>query len=1564
MSDSAPEPSESLSPSIGRRIDEVCNQFEQQWRAGESPVIEQCLHGFPGAAPDMLLYELIALDVLYRRQRGENPSLEEYLSRFPQLHRDRLSESFADSSDAGPVTVSLGELDPEKRAARRPRTVSYFGDYKLVEELGSGGMGVVYRARQVSLNRPVALKMIRAGEFASADEVQRFRQEAEAAANLDHPHIVPIYEVGEHHGQHYFGMKLIEGGSLAQRRNDWVLPTSVGGAEARRRLQAIARMLSIVARAVHHAHQRGILHRDLKPANILLDAHGHAHVADFGLAKRVEGDSALTQTGAIIGTPSYMSPEQAGGAKVLTTQTDVYGLGAVLYELLTDRPPFKADNVLDTLLQVRQQEVTAPSAINRAIDRDLETVCLKCLQKEPAKRYGSAEAFAEELERWLRGEPILARPVGVLERTTKWVRRNPARAGIIGVSLAALAAVFVSLLVSNRLIDDALVQKTRALSQAETDKTAAENALGRERIALSEKDSALTERTIALDKAEKALRREQRIAYFGKIALAELEWRANHLARANQILDECGPEELRGWEWRYLKRLCNPTGVHSFVGHMPLRQLTPMTPDGRPIVFARSGRTTQLLDGLTAKRVFEFPEGESASMVAFSTVGKLLAACPYYSGISEREAPGGRKIGVWDLDKRTITQSLPLADTQTANCLAFSGEGKRLFASITNWKKSGLGATTTGGEIVCLEIATGAKVAAFSVSISRGADGMALSPDGKFLAFNDGAELKIHDAASGAMITTIAARLAFDPAFSFHPNSKEVATGSLQSVKIWDANTGREIRTLFGHTANVVSVAYSRDGKRIAASASDGSIRVWDVTTGGETVVLRQLRHATALAFSPDGDQLMAAGNNYYQADDDRLSILYQGVVTVWDLSTSQEARLFRGQSRVGWGVALSPDGKLLASGGDDSTVIIWDTGTRKAVHTLRGHKAAVYGVAFSPDGKQLASAGHDHTVKTWDVATGRETQKLEGHKGQVCTAVFSRDGALIATACQDHIVRLFDSSTGRLVRELNSPGREFYGYVTTAVFSPDGKRLATSGYDQTVRVWDVATGAERFLSRGHTYYVNSITYSPDGKLLASAGADHTVRLWDAETGAALAVLKGHTGSVFGVSFTTESTSGRMRLASTDTSTLKIWDVESRLEIMTLTQATHGVLFGPKSELIAVGTDLVVRLWDGSLPPEVEYDRAASALVEKLFNQPLPRSLVLERIRADTTLSEPMRAVALRLAETRGQNPNKLERACWRVVTLPNKDPAEYELALLQAEGVVQEGGASWPYLTALGASEYRVGRFKQAAQTLARADKRWDPDIWRLSKRTDLPFFAMAQFRAGQVEQAQAALARVRQTLEDPRWTMDEELGRLLTEAEMLIDGKLSSSNSTRAAARDRVRTLLAELLLKEEVLARLRDDKSLNAEFRQAALKLAEGIVEDAGKLNSASWNVVRSPGASAEEYARALRYAEAACRLKPNDGLMLNTLGIAQYRSGQFQKSIETLKKSQSANAQRFGGSHPADLAGLAMAQHRLGLSEAKITFEQLRERAQDARWSKDAEVQSFLRETEALLAEVKN
>jgi serine/threonine-protein kinase len=424
---------ETLSLSLAERIDAGCDRYEATWAAGGRPSLDDYLDEPAGADREAQFARLLALEVELRRAHGERPTRAEYFARFPEF--DVLVEAAFD----GDPTVWHESAPPAPARPPEGPTAGRFGDYELLGELGRGGMGVVYKARQVRLDRVVALKTIRSGNLASAAERERFRLEAEAAAHLDHPNIVTVFEVGEHADQVYFTMRLVEGEGLAARARRFDDPSEA------------ARLVAVVARAVHHAHQRGVLHRDLKPANVLLDADGQPHVTDFGLAKRLEADGGATQSGTIVGTPSYMAPEQAAGTRGrLTPAADVYSLGAILYELVTGRPPFKAGTAVETVMQVLEREPTPPGRLHPGLPKALELICLKCLEKAPERRYQSALELADDLERLLRGEEVEAERLGLVPRLRRWARREPK----LAYGLAGLVAIEALILVNARINPD------------------------------------------------------------------------------------------------------------------------------------------------------------------------------------------------------------------------------------------------------------------------------------------------------------------------------------------------------------------------------------------------------------------------------------------------------------------------------------------------------------------------------------------------------------------------------------------------------------------------------------------------------------------------------------------------------------------------------------------------------------------------------------------------------------------------------------------------------------------------------------------------------------------------------------------------------------------------------------------------------------------------------------------------------------------------------------------------------------------------------------------------------
>ena len=423
-----------------RRIHLACERFETEWRNGSQPQLERFVDAVCPADQAALFGELLPLEIELRRERGDRPCPTEYEARFPDMQpvvikvfRDPALARDDPHATAAWNTATLGSGPAADSATGRPvpQSEERVGDYLLLEEIARGGMGIVYKARHLGLKRVVALKTILTGSMATPAERARFRREAELAANLDHPNIVPIYEVRDQDGILFFSMKLIDGGNLAERRATFT-----------RDPRAIARLLVTLARALHYAHGKGFIHCDLKPSNILIDIDGQPQITDFGLARRASEESSLTATGAILGTPSYMAPEQAAGQRQsIGPATDVYGLGAILYELLTGRPPFRTPTMMETVLQVLERDPIPPHELVPGLPRELETICLKCLEKMPEDRYATAKELASDLDRYLQGDVVQA--TGVFQRLRRWTRREPEVVSRIGgLSVVALLTEF------------------------------------------------------------------------------------------------------------------------------------------------------------------------------------------------------------------------------------------------------------------------------------------------------------------------------------------------------------------------------------------------------------------------------------------------------------------------------------------------------------------------------------------------------------------------------------------------------------------------------------------------------------------------------------------------------------------------------------------------------------------------------------------------------------------------------------------------------------------------------------------------------------------------------------------------------------------------------------------------------------------------------------------------------------------------------------------------------------------------------------------------------------------
>jgi WD40 repeat protein/tRNA A-37 threonylcarbamoyl transferase component Bud32/tetratricopeptide (TPR) repeat protein len=1125
-------------------------QDEQRacWQRGERVPAEALLAKHPGLEADAdLALELIYGEILLREGRNEAPRLEEYLLRFPQFTaqlRDQFEVHRA--MERGGLrgleaTEASGTVPGGPPPGAPPPAVRVPG-YEILGELGRGGMGIVYQAWHERLRRRVAVKVLRGGALAGADERARFRIEAEAVARLEHPNIVHIHEVGEQAGQPYFVLEYIEGGSLAETLGRG--PLAVPGKETNRQAAALVEAL---ARAMDYAHRRGVVHRDLTPRNVLLAADGTPKITDFGLAKLLVGGEARTQTGAFLGTPSYVAPEQAEGrTKAIGPATDVYALGAILYECLTGRPPFQSDHPFETLRRVVADEPVPPGRLQPKVPRDLETICLKCLHKAPAQRYESAAALADDLHRFLAGEPIRARPIGAPERALKWVKRRPAVAALLGVSAFAVLALLTGAALFTRQLqeerDNADRESRKAKEQARRAEKARADALRQKTIANQEKRKALAEKR----NTQRENANYRHTLYAAHTHLAYQAWLDGHTGRVLELLDGPGcPTDLRGWEWDYLRGLCHKD-KWTFQAHDGRITCLAYSPDGRLLVSAGYDRRVCLWDLGRGKRLRTLRGHKGwVGQVAFNSRGRLLASASDDGTVRVWQPSGGR----------LVRELLPRFGW--ARCVAFSPDDRLLAAG------------GRGGTVKLWDTATWREVRVLRGHIDL-VQGVAFSPDGRLLA-SAGVDrvVRLWDPHRGTETRALGGHANQISHVAFSPDGQTLATASEDTtVKLWETTTGREIRTFQGHTAWATWVAYSPDGRFLASASCDKTVRLWDLRRGQPVLVYRGHQNVLdCVAFSPDGRWLASADLG--------------GTIKFWDTAGDpQEGRTLRAEPEAVTRVAFGPDGRVLASANRSrtaGTVWLWDLERGQPRRVLRGHGAEVWGLAFSPDGRRLATGSDDQTVKVWDAATGRLLRTLAGHGHWVRDVAFSADGRRLAAACYDGTITLWDPGTGRPKGRLTGH-REA---VVSVVFDRAG-RLASGSGDGTVRLWDVAKGRLLRTLRAQAGRVFAIAVSPDGGLLASAGDGGTVNLWSPRSAKPGRILHGHTASVSALAF---SPDGRRLVSASYDTTLKIWGVSSGQEILTLhkhTEILYTVAFSPDGRRLATaGGDQVIQLWEG-----------------------------------------------------------------------------------------------------------------------------------------------------------------------------------------------------------------------------------------------------------------------------------------------------------------------------------------------------------------------------------------------
>lgn len=1133
------------------RVDEICDDFETAWQSDARPRIEDFLDRIGEPDRDRLFRELLCLELDYRDDRDEIPDRAEYFARFPgyvntinDVFDSIITRDWAQSdTNAESDTQKQADEDVDKRSSmalkqKRRGGASpagetdanrRFGNYELLEEIARGGMGIVYRARQSKPSRIVAIKTILAGHLATREHVERFLAEAEAAAQLQHPGIVAIHEVGQSEGQHFFSMDLVEGTSLAALIREKPIAS-----------RQAAQYVKLIAEAIHFAHQRGVLHRDLKPSNVLVDATDQPRVTDFGLAKQIESDSDLTVSGQVLGTPSYMPPEQASGQiSRIDARSDVYALGATLYALLTGRPPFQAENAAATLRQVLENDPVTPGQLNPEIDRDLETICLKCLEKDAAKRYGSAEELTRELARFLAGKPIQARPISRTAKMLRWCKRNPALASACGLAMILLVAVAgVSMALA--------VQQSQSAERARQEKEEIQKLL-------KEKEELVDSLARAKKQTEKAMIEAKRLAATALMDLGlnrceqgELRVGVSWLVRALEQapaeakdLDRAIRTNLAGWSQLLTTR-------EASLNHGPTIYAIACGPDGK--VFATgagkeaargAGKTipgegsVQLWNAQTLQLIGQPLKHElPVHRIAFSADGKRIATgC--YDGT----------VRVWDVSEgRPLTDPLPHDGKPLA--IGFAGDGVTVFSAdsrrIHRWD-------ATKGQSIGEPLTLDSEVRR-----------LVFSPDGKTAATASGSskdhKVRLWDLSTGKQVGEplthpgIRGSEGQVAGLAFSGDGKLLATVGKDVTRFWNLATRQPTGQPLAHGKVGPGVlALSYDGSIAISAHWDSFVRLWDVSTGrliGEPLDHRRVPRAVALGH--DG-RMILTGEWDSWAKTSRLH--------VWRTQRPRpyQALLHLPENRLRR-MANGSDGRVMLLEDKRDGIRLWDTVSDKLVDTAEANKRVeqIYGWSFAPDGDPLILA----ETGIVDVSTGKP-------RGQPVTdgkaVALGPDGETVLVAKsavvdgrRRRVLQLWDTSAGTFVGEAIA--------CTTyqkAAISADNRTTLVGGELRSsdskfghkagvARLFDTTTGEQIGPLLRHRYAVLSVALSPDGKLaLTGSGYDHfkgpgEARLWDARTGKPLGPPMPHEGPVKSVAF---SPDGLMAVTGSEEKHARLWDV-------------------------------------------------------------------------------------------------------------------------------------------------------------------------------------------------------------------------------------------------------------------------------------------------------------------------------------------------------------------------------------------------------------------------------------
>ncbi len=910
------------------------------------------------------------------------------------------------------------------RSGERSGTMPLIPGYTLHELLGEGGMGVVYKATQLKLHRVVALKMV-LGSGAGSKELLRFLGEVEAVAQIDHPNVVRIYESGDSYGRPYFTMEHLSGGSLADR----IKAGSLG------KPSDVAELIRKLALAVQSAHNSQIVHRDLKPANVLFDSFGEPRITDFGLAKR--GDGGFTATNAIMGTPAYMAPEQAKGeSKFVGPQSDVWALGVMLYECLTGVKPFAGSNEIEILRKVVDDE---PSSLrSRVLDlpHDLELIVLKCLTKDPASRYLSAGALAEDLRRWLAGEPISVIAASPYERTVKWIRRNRIAAGIVAASIFGVG-------ISSLLAALAFEQRGEARRFAKRADDETENVV-RANGALHQQ---MDDQRYLID----VLRIKDAISGY-----------EDHLVHYSQSsLQDVDPAN-RTAAWYFARRMCYGSEAILHAGDTMIRGVA-WSPDGTRIATACTNSTAIIWD---------LKRGQAQHILNGHTLA-VIAVCWSNDGHWLASASLDHTIRIWN----TTTGALVRILTGHSDAV----QSLRWHAGTNRFASSSLDGTVRLWD-------WDKPKALLVLTATNPVPKFDFSPDGEtIVTAGMDAKIRYWDVRTGSLVREIFSDDFFDEfgnlSIAWNPNGKCLATGTIHNVvRVWSNESGTRLREVStGRDCAQSSPAdWSNDGRFLATSDNNGMVDIHSTDNScGPVRIVAGNNFITGIDWSPDDRKLC------YGCEDGSIHIVI----------LDDFARTFRilhhgseAVTRIGWDTHERLHATL-----EDGETLAWDSKTDFTPAMTSPQPAVVSDSVRSADGTRLATRAAGHTVHITDAATGTAICTLVGHEKTVHCLAWSPSGDMIVTGSADATIRVWNAKTG----ECQSVLQGKTGSVTALTWSPDSRLLAAGHNTGTLRLWDVRTSQAVVELHGHQGTVNSITFCPEGFSLLTGGEDGTVRLWD-----------------------------------------------------------------------------------------------------------------------------------------------------------------------------------------------------------------------------------------------------------------------------------------------------------------------------------------------------------------------------------------------------------------------------------------------------------------------------------